>query len=355
MNPRERSPARLEPSNRRSHAAHVRCGRRRRDYRTLSELFHRQTGSEDPAEYFNYDIRGVAAPLTPTAADFSPYHPVIPPGAVFDEFGVGRVATDTFPLGLHLHPWRQFTSSKQVMDYPLPTFQLQDETVQLIQSWHDRGYAVAVAAGSINEWCYYLRGLDSFLVDLAQNPDLAETILDRITGLVTLIGIQLAASGADILCFYGDVGGQSRMLMSPKMWRRWIRPRWAVIFKSIRQVNPRVKIFLHSCGYIEPIIPDFIELGLDILNPIQPETMDPVKIKQLYGDRLALWGGIGLQRTMTAPDPHAVRGAARYLLSQWSENGGAIVTVANSLPMDIPWENVLALVETIKEFRYPRA
>jgi uroporphyrinogen decarboxylase len=316
-------------------------------------LFHRQTGFEDPAEYFDYDIRCVDAPLTPSVNDFSPYHPFIPQGAVFDEFGVGRVASDAFPLGMHLHPWRLFTSPKQVLDYPMPTFHLQDKTVEQIQSLHDRGYAVAVAAGSVNEWCYYLRGLDTFLMDLVQNPDMAELILARVTELATNMGIQLAESGVDILCFYGDVGGQSNMLLSPKMWRQWIRSRWNVIFKSIRRVNPKVKIFLHSCGYIEPIIPDLIEVGLDILNPIQPETMDPIKIKRHYGDRIALWGGIGLQSTMTSPDPQIVRETAKHLLSEWSINGGAIVTITNSLPIDIPWENVVALVETIKDFRYP--
>ena len=144
------------------------------------------------------------------------------------------------------------------------------------------------------------------------------------------------------------------MLMSPKMWRQWIRPRWATIFEAARRVNPDIKIFVHSCGYIEPIIPDFIVLGLDILNPIQPETMDPVKIKRLYGDVLALWGGIGLQSTMIAPSPEIVRNDVRSLVKEWSQGGGAIVTITNSLPIDIPWENVLALVEEIKEFRFSR-
>jgi uroporphyrinogen decarboxylase len=316
-------------------------------------LFTSKTHSEEPAEYFNYDIRTVDAPLTASANDFSQYHAAVPTGATFDEFGVGHIISETFPLGQYLHPWGLFTSPKQVLDYPLPTFHLQKNTVQQIQSLHDRGYAVSAAAGSINEWCYYLRGMEAFMVDLVQNQDLAEITLERVTRLVTQMGIQLADSGVDILCFYGDVGGQSAMLMSPSMWRRWIRLRWDAIFRSVRRVNRKVKIFVHSCGYIEPIIPDFIELGLDILNPIQPETMDPVKIKRRYGAQLSLWGGIGLQRTMTSLDPNTVRVETRQLLSTWSIEGGAIVTVTNSLPIDIPWENVLALVETIKEFRYP--
>jgi len=316
-------------------------------------LFHTKTGCENPADYFNYDIRTVDAPLTPSASDFSAYHAVVPPGATFDEFGVGHIVSETFPLGQYLHPWGNFTSPKQMLDYPLPTFQLKNDTVKEIQSLHNRGYAVAVAAGSINEWCYYLRGMELFMVDLIQNQALAELILARITALVTQIGIQLADSGVDILCFYGDVGGQSTMLMSPGMWRRWIQPRWDAIFRSIRHVNRSAKIFLHSCGYIEPIIPDLIDVGLDILNPIQPETMDPIKIKRRFGDKLSLWGGIGLQTTMTSLDPKVVRETAKGLLEAWSINGGAIVTTTNSLPIDIPWENVLALVETIQDYEYP--
>ena len=312
------------------------------------EVFRTNTGSDDPAEYFDYDIRPVEAPLTPSATDFRAYHETIPPNTVFDEFGVGRVSSKEFPLGLHLEPWKSFTTPQQMLDYPFPTFELCEETVTEIRRLKDRGYATSATGGSINEWCYYLRSMPEFMVDLMDRPRMAEVILDKVTDLSAHTGARLAEAGTDVVSFFGDVGGQTHMLMSPRMWRKWIRPRWKRVFDAVRQANPETRIFCHSCGNILPIIPDFIELGLDILNPVQPEAMDPVDIKRRFGDALALWGGIGLQTTMTA-SPEVVRWATTRLVAEWAPGGGAIVTITNSLPVDIPWPNVVALVDTVRE------
>lgn len=315
------------------------------------KILRAHTGYDSAAEYFDFDIRPVPVPLKAQTQDFSMYHKETPPGTEFDEFGVGRVPSETFPLGMHLSPWQSFTTPQQMLDYPFPGFELTDETVTKIQTWHDRGYAVSVAAGSINEWCYYLRTMEEFMVDLVVNPEMAEILLDKVTDLSTQVGVGMAEAGADIICFYGDVGGQNSMLMSPTSWRKWIKPRWKQIFDAVHRANPEALVFFHSCGYVEPIIPDMIEVGTDILNPIQPEAMDPVKIKRQYGDQVALWGGVGLQSTMTsAASPDVVRIVVRSLIDEWAPGGGGIVTVSNALPVDIPWENVVALVETVKEY-----
>ena len=242
------------------------------------DVFRANTGADNPAEYFDYDIRPAPAPLTPTASDFTPYHATIPPGTVFDEFGVGRVASKEFPLGLHLEPWKTFTTPRQILDYPFPIFALSEETAAQIRRIKARGYVASAIGGSVNEWCYYLRSMEQFMVDLADRPDMAQIILDRVTDLSAYTGARLAEAGADIITFFGDVGGQNALLMSPAMWRRWIRPCWERIFAAVRRVNPETKILFHSCGYIVPIIPDMIALGLDILNPVQPEAMHPIHI-----------------------------------------------------------------------------
>ena len=284
------------------------------------KLFQQKTASASPADYFDYDIRTVPVSLIPQATDFTSYHPHIPDGSVFDEFGVGRLASDTFPLGLILSPWERFTEIQQVIDYPFPTFELNPLTLAEIERQHTRGYAVSVAAGSINEWGYYLRSMPELMVDLAERPAMAEVILEKVTELSTQVGTRLADAGADIICFYGDTGGQGSLLMSPKMWRRWIKPRWLRIFTAVHQANPQALVFFHSCGYIEPIIPDLIEIGLDILNPVQPEVMDPIQIKQKYGNQLSLWGGIGLQTTMKQP-VEQVHQAVRDLMDAWTPGG----------------------------------
>ena len=313
-------------------------------------VFREKTGHEDPAEYFGFDIRTVTTPLVAHSDDFTIYHPEIPPDAEFDEFGVIRVPSETFPLGHVLSPWQRFTSTEEMLDYPFPTFELHSEVVAKIIDYHARDYPVSVPGGSINEWCYYIRSMEAFMMDLAVRPEMAEILLDKVTSLSAEIGAAMAKAGADIVSFYGDVGSQCSMMMSPKMWREWIKPRWKKIFDAVRDANPETLIFFHSCGFIEPIIEDFIELGLDILNPIQPEAMDPYKLKQEYGDKLSLWGGIGLQSTMQVDDPEEVRRSVRDLIDAWAPGGGALVTTVNTLPLDIPWENIVTLIETVREY-----
>ena len=134
------------------------------------------------------------------------------------------------------------------------------------------------------------------------------------------------------------------------MWRKWIKPCWERIFASARWINPEVFIFYHSCGYIEPIIPDLIDLGVDVLNPIQPEAMDPIQIKRKYGADIALWGGIGMQHIMLDPYPEVVRREAQRLTIEWAKGGGAIVTVAQTILPDVPWQNVVTLLDTVEEY-----
>lgn len=317
--------------------------------RAYIDVFRRRTGAADPAEYFDYDIRFVPAPLTATADDFRAYYNEVPPGTTFDEFGVGHVPVKDFPLGQDLHPWEGFDSPRQIEEYPLPVFELRKETVAAIQALKGRGYAVSVASGSINEWCYYLRGMDAFMMDLALAPDMAAAMLERVAGLCAAIGAALAGAGADILCFYGDMGSQTRLLLGPKMWAEWIEPRWKRIIASVRGASPEALVFYHSCGFIEPIIPGLIESGFDILNPVQPESMDPVVIKRKFGGRIALWGGIGMQSTMLCGSPADVERAVRSLVESWAPGGGAIVTAAQTMLPDVPWENVVALVQAVRE------
>jgi uroporphyrinogen decarboxylase len=312
------------------------------------ETFRSRTGCEDPAEFFDYDIRPVGAPLSATGGNFARYFESVPPGTTFDEFGVGHVPSADFPLGGDLHPWQSFETPDQIESYPFPVFELREATSGAIRALHERGYAVSVASGSINEWCCYLRGMDQFLIDLACRPQMAAAILDRVTALCQQMGSALAGAGADILCFYGDMGGQKGLLIGPEMWEKWILWRWRDIIRTVRCHSSDALLFYHSCGFIEPIIPGLIDAGFQILNPVQPESMDPVRIKRVFGGRISLWGGIGVQGTMLEGSPDDVRTAVRKLMIEWTRGGGGIVTAAQTILRDVPWENLLALMEAIR-------
>jgi uroporphyrinogen decarboxylase len=313
------------------------------------DVFRSHAGAADPAEYFDYDIRVVNAAVAPSASDFSRYHGSVPPETSFDAFGVGHVVSDAFPLGMELNPWKGFTSTREIADYPFPVFELTDAARRQIALLHERGYAASAACGSINEWCYALRGMEGFLVDLVDDAGMAEAALDRVEALCTAMGTALGRAGADVLCFYGDMGSQASLIMGLSAWEKRIKPRWSRIVRAVRAATPEAVLFYHSCGFIEPLVPGLIDIGFDVLNPVQPESMDPVQIKKRYGSRISLWGGIGMQSTMLREDADGVRRAVRSLVSEWSAGGGAIVTLAQTVLPDVPWENVAALIQTLRE------
>ncbi len=316
--------------------------------RIYIDIFQNNSKSDDPAQFFDYDIRIVPVMLTPRTTDFSIYYNYIPSEAIFDAFGVGHLINDNFPLGYDLHPWKNFSSPSQIKDYPFPFFEPTDKLEKEIRIIKDRGYIVSAASGSLNEWCYSLRGMDEFFIDLIERPKMGEAILNQVTNLTHHMASVLTEIGIDIICLYGDMGSQDRLLLSPSLWRKWFWPRWQTIVAEVHKINPQALTFYHSCGSIEPIIPGIIEAGFDILNPIQPEAMNPIRIKKMYGDFIGLWGGIGMQSTMLINDPNQVRREVIWLVENWAPGGGTIVTLSQTLQPDVPWENVEILVKVVE-------
>ncbi len=112
--------------------------------------------------------------------------------------------------------------------------------------------------------------------------------------------------GVDMIWVGDDVGAQNRMLISPEMWRKYLKPLMADFISELKSINPGLKLAYHTDGNVEPIIPELIEIGVDVLNPVQPASMDPAKIKELYGDRLCFWGTIDEQHTLPFGSPEDV-------------------------------------------------
>ena len=156
---------------------------------------------------------------------------------------------------------------------------------------YGRDYAiVADLETSIFETAWYLTGLEKLLVEMVQGEAYVSALFDKIMDINVEIGKKLIEMGADIIWAGDDFGSQQGMMLSPQSWRSIFKPRIKYMFDEFRKANPKIKIAWHSCGSIVPIIPDFIELDLDILNPIQPlaHRMDPFFLKSTYGEDLFL-------------------------------------------------------------------
>ncbi len=142
------------------------------------------------------------------------------------------------------------------------------------------------------------------------------------------------------------------MLMSPKMWRSYLKPRMAELISSLRDINRQVKVAYHTDGVVYPIIPELIEIGVDVLNPIQPMAMDPAKLKEDYGHRLCFWGSVDIQRTIPYGTPQDVRDEVLLRLRTIGRSGGLVIGPTHNLQLDTPLENFWAMIHTIQESSY---
>jgi len=140
------------------------------------------------------------------------------------------------------------------------------------------------------------------------------------------------------------------MMLSPKLWREYFKPRLRELIQETKRLKD-VYFLFHSDGYIKPVIPDIIEIGFDILDPIQPESMDPIEIKKLYGDRIILRGTISMQKTMPFGKVDDVRKEVISRIENCGKGGGFILAPSNTVLLDDPVENILTLYETAKKFR----
>jgi uroporphyrinogen decarboxylase len=201
---------------------------------------------------------------------------------------------------------------------------------------------------TIFETAWALRGLDRLLMDLVLAPDTAERILDIPFHYHLEAARRLAAMGVDMIWTGDDVGTQKGMLISPDMWRRFLKPRMARFFSEVKAVNPRVTVAYHCDGAIQPIIPDLIEIGLDVLNPVQPACMDPADLKRRFGDRLSFWGTIDEQRTLPFGTPEEVRAEVATRLATVGRGGGLIIGPTHHVQLDTPMDNFLALVDSVR-------
>jgi uroporphyrinogen decarboxylase len=200
----------------------------------------------------------------------------------------------------------------------------------------------------IFEPAWYLRGFEQLLVDLHLDPPMAEACLERMTQIKCQLARRYAEAGVDVLIFGDDIGEERDMILSPELWRRWLKPRLRRVIAAAKEINPEVICYYHSDGNIQAVIPELIETGVEILNPIQPECIDPLEVKQEYGAVLTLWGTIGTQRLMPFAEPQEVADTVRAMIREVGYNGGLVLAPTHVLEPEVPWENILALVETIE-------
>lgn len=346
------------------------------------EEFRARTDTLDPSEYFQLDYRHISPAPPRSVPDFSRYFEGrVPDWPHQDANGFSltpfRGDPAYFVVGDHntaLNEWGEYRIYDADRDYhrkmypldrpdctlddievfPLPNLfaeQRYDGIVEAVQAIHQRGLAAVLPwEMTIFEKAWRIRGLEPLMMDLALRPELADCLLNRIAERTGYLAARYAEAGVDVIQLGDDVGSQHGMMISPGHWRHFLKSRMARIIRNIKEANAQTLVFYHSDGNIEAIIPDLIEIGVDILNPVQPECMDTARLKRQFGNRLSFWGGIGVQTTLPFGSPEAVQTAITQLVEDAGRGGGLLIAPAHLIERDVPWANVEAFVSAARRF-----
>jgi uroporphyrinogen decarboxylase len=349
MNPRERILAVLR---------HEQPDRVPKMVNFYSESFSQFPGRK-AEEVFNTEIRFVEMTVPREQDSFMSYLRSLPRDVYVGSDAILRTYHDWgYHPEIERHAW--LGDAKTIEDIaaaPLPDFMSQIDVDRLradVERFHEQDLAVMAApphlGGELFETAYRLRGFYQFMIDLATNPPLVDYLLEQLTAMHLAVSLMLTRAGIDILALDDDLGAPNHMLIGPDMWRRYFKGHIRTIIGTCRAARPDLHIFWHSDGYIEPIIPDLIEIGVDILNPVQPDVMDPAKLKQRFGDHLAFFGTVGTAQTWAWAEPEAMRAEVRERIETVGKGGGLIISPAYDLEPEARWENILAFFEAVEEF-----
>jgi uroporphyrinogen decarboxylase len=316
---------------------------------------------EELLQHFDVDFRYIEGPRY-----VGPPPEVHPDGSVEDHWGTPRIRVAVgsgdktgeynevakFPLA-------DAESVEEVRDYPKwPSPDWFDYSVVRDQVAEARrtGKVVVFMGDRMNRCAQlkpamYLRGIEQIMMDLVLNPEIAEYVFQRVADFyLEYVRRTLAAAdgGIDILFMGDDFGTQKGLFISRDMWRNFLRPGFKAFVDLAKSSGCRVAH--HSCGAIRALIPDLIECGLDILNPIQPEAhdMEGKTLKKMFGDQLCFHGSISIQRTLPFGTPQDVRREVRDRFEALAPGGGFIFCTAHNIQSDTPIENVEALFEAYR-------
>jgi uroporphyrinogen decarboxylase len=224
---------------------------------------------------------------------------------------------------------------------------LYSEMEQMLERYGHEYWIAGSCRCSLFESAWYLRGLDQFLLDLLTNEEYVDALLDKILEFPRYSLLRYIEMGADMVWMGDDISSQQGMMISPELWRRFLKPRYAKLFREFKEANPDIVIAYHSCGNCEAILDEMIEIGLDVLHPVQPQAIDPIATKGTYGDRLTLMGGLDIQLLMPNGSPADVSAEVKRLIRGCGKDGGFILGGAHHFQEDTPTENILALYESI--------
>lgn len=314
---------------------------------------------EEVAMGFDMD-QGTPVNLRPPddyqAPDYSSYFPEYKDGEngfSIDGNGCGHLKAGFYHFSEFISPLRNTETFEEIESYPYPSNEgwLDDHMAAACAEAHAAGNYVTGRAGPhMYESAWQVRGYEPFLMDLLTRRDWAEFILDKFCENNLRSAVAAAKAGCDCLTTGDDVANQNAMMFQPDLWREVMKPRWAKVYAAAREIKPDIQIWYHSDGNISDIIDDLIEIGVTILNPVQPECLDPVAVRKRYGKNLAFDGCVGTQTTFPFGTPESMREKVLELTRDLDGlSGGLKLAPTHVLEPEVPPANIVAFFKACDE------
>jgi uroporphyrinogen decarboxylase len=320
--------------------------------RVLNRAFQYVCVDEEVMAHFQADVRPLAGPtfskfaaVDRTDGSFTDYWGITwqrPPGAAYYHMAHQPLQGARTPRDIEAYPWPDADELLDLSGLAERARQLRQESPYAILGFH-------AGPSSIFEQSWYLRGLAELLVDLATDPEMAHALLRRMTDLAKATAARFLREVGryiDIFQAGDDLGIQNGLIISPKMFREVIKPYLAEYYALIHNLTD-AKLMMHSCGGVSTIMEDLVEIGVDILNPIQVSArgMDPVQLKARFGDRICFCGGIDTQQVLPYGSQEDVRQEVRRRIQQMAPGGGYLLAAVHAIQPDVPPQNVCAMFE----------
>jgi uroporphyrinogen decarboxylase len=323
----------------------------------LVDVYRQKTGQDKPyPEYFEMPWRGIPDIEMPdNTENFLLWHGPLKEGTHIDVWGVAHETGSAAAMHMTkmIHPLKGVEDFEKIKEYPFPEFAKGDSAGQeaAARKIHRKGLA-AMGAMQMTIWetAWYIRGMEDLMMDMMEDEPAASFVLDKITEAAVIRAQSFVRAGVDIIYLGDDIGMQHSIMMKVELYRQWLKPRLKTVIDAAKKLNPGIIIMYHSCGYVTPFIDDLIEAGVDVLNPIQPESMDWHEIVTAYKSRLSFHGCIGTQTIMPFSSPAGVKAAVRECLDAAGPSGGLLPAPTHLLEPEVPWENITAYVEACREY-----
>ncbi len=262
-----------------------------------------------------------------------------------DQFGIVWNRTIDKDIG-NVHEYLLPEPDLSHYRFPQPDLARNAQTYERLIAAHPNEFRFGGVGFSMFERAWTLRGMANLLEDMILNPQFVDDLLDKILEYNLQVIDHLLPYDLDCVRFGDDWGQQRGLIMGPRLWRRFIKPRVQVMYQRAKDAGKFV--MQHSCGAVQELFPDLIDMGLDIFNTFQPEVIDVPFCKREYGQHLTFYGGISTQQVLPRVGPQEVGRVVREMIATVGVDGGYIVAPTHAIPRDVSPENIVAFIETVQ-------